>query len=119
MRQVPQPRCRALGGAVLRPAPTNARYSLRCQASLVATISFDRATICGVIDRLEHKGLVARVVSAQDRRARLLHVMPEGAQLQAASRPVVQALQAEILSPLSPAERSVFPALARKALGLG
>ena len=75
-----------------------------------------------MIDRLEHKGLVARVVSAQDRRARLLHVTPEGAQLQAASRPVVQALQAEILAPLSPEERSVFLTLAQMAqmaLGLG
>ncbi len=88
------------------------------QASLAAAISFDRATIGGVIDRLEQKGLVARVVSAQDRRARLLHLTPEGEQLQASSRPVVEALQAEILAPLSPAERTVFLKLAQKALGL-
>ena len=89
------------------------------QASLAATIGFDRATIGGVIDRLEHKGLVQRVVSAQDRRARQLHLTPEGEQLLAASRPVVEALQAEILAPLSPAERTAFLALAQKALGLG
>ena len=89
------------------------------QASLAATISFDRATIGGVIDRLEHKGLVQRVVSAQDRRARQLHLTPEGEQLLAASRPVVEALQAEILAPLSPAERTAFLALTQKALGLG
>ncbi len=89
------------------------------QASLAATISFDRATIGGVIDRLESKGLVQRMVSAQDRRARRLHLTPVGEQLLAASRPVVEALQAEILAPLSPAERAAFLALARKALGLG
>ena len=89
------------------------------QAGLAATISFDRATIGGVIDRLEHKGLVQRVVSAQDRRARQLHLTPEGEQLLAASRPVVEALQAEILAPLSAAERTAFLALAHKALGLG
>ena len=50
------------------------------QASLAATISFDRATIGGVIDRLEQKGLVQRVVSAQDRRARQLQLTPEGEQ---------------------------------------
>ena len=88
------------------------------QASLATTISFDRATIGGVIDRLEHKGLVQRVVSAQDRRSRQLHLTPEGEQLLAASRPVVEALQAEILAPLSKAERKVFLALARQALGL-
>lgn len=89
------------------------------QASLAATISFDRATIGGVLDRLESKGLVGRVVSAQDRRARRLSLTPQGEQLLASIRPVVEALQAEILEPLSPGERAEFIALARKALGLG
>ncbi|MFT3817921.1 MAG: MarR family transcriptional regulator [Rubrivivax sp.] len=88
------------------------------QASLAATIGFDRATIGGVIDRLEQKGLVQRVVSAQDRRARQLRLTSAGRRLLAASRPVVQALQAEILAPLSAAERAAFLALAQKALGL-
>jgi DNA-binding MarR family transcriptional regulator len=88
------------------------------QASLAATISFDRATIGGVIDRLEHKGLVRRVVSAQDRRARLLQLTAEGRRLQQSVRPLVENLQAEILAPLSPAECAAFGALARKALGL-
>lgn len=89
------------------------------QATLAANISFDRATIGGVIDRLEQKRLVQRVVSEQDRRARQLRLTPEGAQLLAASRPVVEALQADILAALSPAERATFLALAHKALGLG
>lgn len=89
------------------------------QATLAATISFDRATIGGVIDRLESKGLVQRVVSDQDRRARCLHITPAGEHLLAVSRPVVEALQAEILGPLSDTERATFLALANKALGLG
>lgn len=88
------------------------------QASLATTISFDRATIGGVIDRLEQKALVQRVVSAQDRRARLLSLTPEGEQLLAACRPVVEALQADILAPLTATERAAFRALAHKALGL-
>jgi DNA-binding MarR family transcriptional regulator len=88
------------------------------QASLAATISFDRATIGGVVDRLEHKGLVQRAVSAHDRRARQLHLTPVGDQLLMASRPVVEALQGDILAPLSASERAVFMALARKTLGL-
>lgn len=88
------------------------------QASLAATIGFDRATIGGVIDRLELKGLVQRVVSAQDRRSRQLHLTPAGELLLEACRPLVEALQADILGPLSPAERSAFLALAHKALGL-
>lgn len=89
------------------------------QATLAATISFDRPTIGGVIDRLGRKGLVKRVVSAQDRRARQLHLTPEGVRLLAASRPVVEALQAQILALLSEAERTAFLVLAHKALGLG
>jgi DNA-binding MarR family transcriptional regulator len=88
------------------------------QATLAATISFDRPTIGGVIDRLGRKGLVTRVVSEQDRRARQLHLTPEGEQLLAAIRPVVEALQARILARLPAAEHSTFLALAHKALGL-
>ena len=89
------------------------------QASLAMTISFDRATIGGVIDRLESKGLVERVVSDQDRRARCLNLTPAGKRLLRASRPVVEALQADILATLSAQERATFVALAQKALGLG
>lgn len=88
------------------------------QASLAATISFDRATIGGVVDRLEQKGLIERTVSPDDRRARLLRLTPAGRRELAALRPVVEALQAEILAPLSAKERATFLALARKALGL-
>jgi len=88
------------------------------QAGLAATISFDRATIGGVVDRLEHKGLLQRLVSERDRRARQLHLTPEGDQLLATIRPAVAALQADILAPLSRAERKTFVALAQKALGL-
>ena len=89
------------------------------QASLASTISFDRATIGGVIDRLEHKGLVQREVSVQDRRARQLQLTPAGEQLLTDSRPVVEAVQDDILATLSRTERRTFLALARKALGLG
>ncbi len=88
------------------------------QASLAATISFDRATIGGVIDRLEAKGLVQRLVSEHDRRARQLRLTREGSKLLIACRPVVEALQADILAPLSRAERAAFQSLASKALGL-
>ncbi|MBL8303478.1 MAG: MarR family transcriptional regulator, partial [Ideonella sp.] len=64
------------------------------------------------------KGLVQRLVSTQDRRARQLHLTPDGRQLLKACRPVVEALQDEILAALSPRERASFLALASKALGL-
>ena len=88
------------------------------QASLAAAISFDRATIGGVVDRLEQKGLIEREISPDDRRARLLRLTGAGRRQLAAARPVVEALQAEILAPLTAKERATFLALARKALGL-
>ncbi len=88
------------------------------QASLAAAISFDRATIGGVVDRLEQKGLIERTVSPADRRARLLRLTPAGRRELEALRKVVEALQPEILAPLSAKEQAAFLALARKALGL-
>jgi DNA-binding MarR family transcriptional regulator len=88
------------------------------QASLAATIGFDRATIGGVIERLEAKGLVSRQVNAQDRRARRLQLTREGQRLLAECRPVVERLQDDILSSLTREERASFLALAQKALGL-
>ena len=88
------------------------------QAGLAAMISFDRATIGGVVDRLEGKGLLSREVSAQDRRARCLRLTPDGARLLKVCRPVVEALQADILAPLTRSEQLEFRRLALKALGL-
>ncbi|MBN7783871.1 MarR family transcriptional regulator [Ponticoccus gilvus] len=88
------------------------------QARIAAAIAYDRATIGGVIDRLEAKGLLSRKVSATDRRARVVHLTEQGEALLQGFRPVVEAAQAEILGPLDAAERQVFLALARRALGL-
>lgn len=87
------------------------------QARLAEIIAYDRATIGGVVERLERKGLVRRDVSKTDRRARVLAMTPEGADLYARMRPVVEALQADILEQLSEDERQTFLSLSRKALG--
>lgn len=85
------------------------------QATLAGRIAFDRPTIGGVVDRLEHKGLVTRVVSPRDRRAREVTLTPEGAQLLERLTPIVRALQSDILVGLDPAEQAQFLALAAKA----
>ena len=53
------------------------------QAGLAEAIAKDRATIGAVVDRLEQKGLVARVVSPRDKRARVLSLTPAGAAVMA------------------------------------
>ena len=84
------------------------------QAGVAALIAYDRATIGGVIDRLEHKGLVERRVSARDRRAREVSLSEAGEEAFAEALPVVRALQEDILPGLSAEERRSFLELAAR-----
>ncbi len=86
------------------------------QAGVAAKIAYDRATIGGVIDRLENKGYVARTISQRDRRARELRLTELGRSVYDQTLPVVTALQDEILPGLRPEERARFQELARKAI---
>ncbi|MCB1356713.1 MAG: MarR family transcriptional regulator [Maritimibacter sp.] len=86
------------------------------QAGIAHKIAYDRATIGGVIDRLEQKGLVTRNVSRQDRRAREVWPTDAGVEAYCASLPVVNAVQDEILAGLTDPERALFMQLATKAL---
>ena len=85
------------------------------QARVAALIAYDRATIGGVIDRLEKKGLVLRKVSQRDRRAREVFLTKEGEKLVADMFPVVRAMQDDILRGLNVEERQTFLGLAAKA----
>ncbi|GGD43438.1 MarR family winged helix-turn-helix transcriptional regulator [Sinisalibacter lacisalsi] len=87
------------------------------QASLAADIAYDKVTIGGVIDRLAAKGLVDRRPSPTDRRAKALSLTPEGTALLVRVRPVVWALQDDILGGLSQDERSCFLGLLARLTG--
>lgn len=87
------------------------------QATVAELIAYDRATIGGVIERLEQKGWVDRVVSERDRRARVLSLTAEGERILQALVPVVRGLQDEILASLGEADRARFLKLARQAVG--
>ncbi len=87
------------------------------QATVAEMIAYDRATIGGVIERLEQKGWVDRVVSERDRRARVLSLTAEGERILQALVPVVRNLQDEILASLGEADRARFLRLARQAVG--
>ncbi|MFT6168562.1 MAG: DNA-binding MarR family transcriptional regulator [Celeribacter sp.] len=86
------------------------------QAGLAAKIAYDRATIGGVVDRLEQKGYVIRNVCKRDRRAREVRLTDEGQKALDEIFPVVDALQGEILSGLDPLEQRRFLELANKAM---
>lgn len=89
------------------------------QATLAGTIAYDRATIGGVVDRLEQKGLIERAVSKKDRRARTLRLTETGENLLKDARPHVWDLQKDILAGLDDGEREQFLSLARKAADAG
>lgn len=78
------------------------------QARVAEWIAYDRATIGGVVERLESKGWIRRVVSDRDRRARELSLTDEGERVFAALLPIVVAVQEEILQALGEADRARF-----------
>lgn len=88
------------------------------QAGLAQQIAYDRATIGGVIKRLERKGFVERQVDEKDRRARNLQLTTRGRAALELLTPVVARMQSDILGNLDKSERAVFMALSRKAVAL-
>ncbi|WP_246039785.1 MarR family winged helix-turn-helix transcriptional regulator [Sulfitobacter sabulilitoris] len=89
------------------------------QAGVAGLIAYDRATIGGVIDRLEAKKLVSRVISPRDRRARAVSLTPAGAALLERLAPVVAEMQGDILAGLSAPEAREFLRLAGKMTAQG
>lgn len=87
------------------------------QASIAAMIAYDRATVGGVIDRLEQKGLVERTISKKDRRAREVRITRKGRRTFEQVLPIVVSVQEDILVGLQQGERELFVSLARKAIG--
>ena len=89
------------------------------QATLAGLIAYDRATLGGVVDRLEAKGLIDRRVSEKDRRARVLRLTAAGEALHAAAHPIAAELQHDILSGLTAEEREEMVRLLGKATQSG
>lgn len=87
------------------------------QAGVASKIAYDRATIGGVIDRLEQKGYVIREVSKRDRRAREVRASKAGAAAFEQILPVVTMLQDDVLAGLDDEEKRTFLGLALKAIG--
>lgn len=86
------------------------------QASLASVIAYDRATIGGVLDRLEKKRLLSRRVHPQDRRARAVFLEPAGESLIGEVEDIVNAAQERILSPLPREERAKFLSMVARLL---
>jgi len=78
------------------------------QKTLASTVGSDTATIGGVIDRLESRGLVVRNVAPHDRRARQITPTAKGLDTLAEVIPYMLESQRRLLAPLSPKDRKEF-----------
>ncbi len=91
-----------------RPAKT--------QQALAEAIGYDKTRLIGLLDDLEHRGLLEREPDPVDRRARTVQLTPGGRELHAAARHDIRAMEHGLLASLSVAEqntlRSVLPKLA-------
>ncbi|NRP27220.1 MULTISPECIES: MarR family winged helix-turn-helix transcriptional regulator [unclassified Marinobacterium] len=86
------------------------------QSQIAQSIHYDKATIGGVIDRLEKRGWVERKSNPKDRRAKLVTLTKEGRKALEEITPVVKALQDQVVANLSDDERELFIKLAQKVV---
>jgi DNA-binding MarR family transcriptional regulator len=84
------------------------------QAELGRATAMDAATMKGVIDRLEARGLVGTAPCGDDRRRVLVRLTGEGARLFQDAAGRAAAITAETLAPLDLAERRRLLELLRK-----
>ena len=111
----------ARGGLDMTPVQfaalaTAARRQRIDQARLSALIGYDRATIGGVIGRLEARGWLARSASRADRRVRLVRITPAGRSALARALPAVRSVPQILLESLDASERERFERLCLKIL---
>jgi MarR family transcriptional regulator for hemolysin len=77
----------------------------RTQTELAHLVGLDKTTMVVTIDELEAGGLVKRLSSPEDRRARIISVTPAGEQKVAEGREIIDRVQEEVLATLPVRER--------------
>jgi DNA-binding MarR family transcriptional regulator len=97
----PTPLLNAAAPGQDRPAET--------QLTLAQAIRYDKTRLIGLLDELEHDGLITRTADPRDRRARVVALTEDGEARYAAARGAIQAMEDEFLADLKPAERTRFP----------
>jgi DNA-binding MarR family transcriptional regulator len=78
------------------------------QRELAERMSSDPNTIASLLERMEKNGLIERSKDRVDRRARRLHLLPQGRKAYKAARAVALDLQTEVLASLPESEREKF-----------
>lgn len=76
------------------------------QASLVEITGIDRSTLADMVARMEKGGMVARIKSREDARAKAVSLTPLGRAAFDKAAPVVQAADAELVAQLRKSRRA-------------
>jgi DNA-binding MarR family transcriptional regulator len=83
------------------------------QSELARIFAVSGAHMVQLVDELEERGLLERRRLATDRRAQVLHLLPGAHEKLAAARPLADAVVADRLAPLAPAEQERLLTLLR------
>ena len=84
------------------------------QTTLANAVALDRTTTTGALKRLAARGLVSRATSAEDRRAQLCRLTPEGEALHAAMEPAAREAHALTVAALAAGDRDLLTGLLRR-----
>ncbi len=89
------------------------------QRELAAALSWDEATVGGMVSRLEAQGYLERRSTTRSRRGREIYMTPAGEDLYLRIEPHVAAIQRQLLKRLKADERKQLIYLISKAMGVG
>jgi DNA-binding MarR family transcriptional regulator len=87
------------------------------QATLADRIGFDRSDLVTLLDELEELELLVRRVDPADRRRKIVAITPAGEKQLDAMDQLIYAAEADLLEPLTAAERKTLLALLRRLSG--
>jgi len=78
------------------------------QAALGLALSVSMQNLTPILDRLEQRGIIARVQSTSDRRVRMIHLTDLGQALMTRSATLVEMVEERLMAAMSPGERLIF-----------
>ena len=87
------------------------RYAPTPIGELVRVFGIKQSTFTSLLDRLERAGLVRRTVNPDDRRSFLIHITPAGVELTNRLNRLLEALERDLRSRLSPRSVQGFRAV--------
>jgi DNA-binding MarR family transcriptional regulator len=89
------------------------------QRRLGESVCIDRASMVGLLDEMEHRGLVRRQPDPDDRRAHQIHLTDQGKELLHRANGMVEGVEDECLGPLSTAERGALKDMLQRIVDPG